>query len=165
MTSYVRLATVEGMSFEAATLNETRWNGWERPGFTREQADTVVAWLNRRAHQGFPFTTYDATTGAYSVTEESGEVSVCTASSDGTFALGGAAWCWEECPPARDRAVLEFVDVWAHSGILATLGPALTCKEAETLANLLRAEDFGEQARMLIKHHASADDDPDLYDH
>lgn len=165
MTITVCIDSAPGVTFEAATLQEGRWNGWERPTFTRPQADIVAAWFTRRAHQGYPTITYDAAADAYTITYEDGEVTTHEATETGTYALGDAAWCWERFTRHPALAAEELADTWVRSRILSDLGARLTCPEAEALATLLRATGFSDEARALIAQHATTDDDPDVDSH
>lgn len=165
MTFYVRLDGTPGVTFEAAALQELRWNGWECPTFTRAQADTIAAWFNRRAHQGYPTIAYDLVADAYTITDADGSTATHVGTVDGTYALGQAAWCWDHYSPHPDLAAAELADAWGTSSILSDIAPLLTCSEAEALAAFLRTQGFEEQAQDLIARHATTDDDPDVDSH
>jgi len=60
-------------------------------------------------------------------------------------------------------ALAEFAEVWSDSAVLIDIGGALNCREADTLADLLRAAGHGGAAALLIAAHAYDDDEGDAH--
>lgn len=57
----------------------------------------------------------------------------------------------------------RFLDVWSDSDLLDNISTALTCSEADALADLLRFFDYDESADVLIEAHATGDDEGDSH--
>lgn len=55
----------------------------------------------------------------------------------------------------------RFLDVWSDSDLLDNISTALTCTEADALADLLRFFDYDESADVLIGAHSVGDDEGD----
>ena len=67
-------------------------------------------------------------------------------------------------PTTRESAAVdEFVDVWAKSGLVFDVAGALTCREADALANLLAAHGQSDAAASWIEQHGQSDDEGDTH--
>ncbi len=60
-------------------------------------------------------------------------------------------------------ALAEFIDVWADDMLLADLGERLTCREADALIDLLRANGKPRAAGWLLDAHSRGDDADDSH--
>lgn len=60
-------------------------------------------------------------------------------------------------------ALAAFVEVWSDGMLLSEIGPRLTCREADALADLLNAEGWTAAADLLIDAHAEQDDEGDTH--
>lgn len=156
MTQVVRLNGIEGVTFEAAAIDRTHWNGWAIPHFTKAQADRVVAWFWKHGQDGTPRLRYDHDAACYIGTED-GEVTTYTRNVDGTYSLGAANWCWESHKLNPAVAGGELADA-LDGGAITDIAPLLTCKEAEALAQFFRAHDMFYSARVLIEAHEASDE-------
>lgn len=92
---------IDGMTFPAAHLPETRWNGWACPQFTREVAQQVTEWANQNAGDDDARFEWigDALFEVFPEGDEADpQVVGTTKLSDGTvlYRVGAHSWTWSD---------------------------------------------------------------------
>ncbi len=63
----------------------------------------------------------------------------------------------------RRMAVIDLLEVWTNDTLLEDIATQLTCKEADALADLLRAYHYEDEAASLLSAHAEGDDEGDKH--
>lgn len=89
---YVQLES-GGPTFPAV-VEATTWNGWLRPRFRRDTAETLIGWLNDQTNAD-PDTDIQGYFEEHTlITEEGEHCYEYPPGPDGRYAVGAGGWCW-----------------------------------------------------------------------